>query len=160
MFYAKPSSNLSLSVKLELFGNEFVAIDSTKFKASNSGNRIKTKNNQKKVSHTSTNRSISIWNSQINPILLIIRQMFLLRKNNYNKNLLSCVQHKKRLEQATEELTQNNQKHISLTDPDCRLLKHGGHIESAYSLQTAVDVKHSLARLNRYGDMAHYCSIV
>jgi hypothetical protein len=33
---------------------------------------------------------------------------------------------------------------VSLTDPDCRLLKHDDHIELAYSLQTAVDAKHSL----------------
>jgi transposase len=130
--------------KLELFGNELVAIDSTKFKASNSGNRIKNKEQLHK-SITRINESINQYLEQLDQTDSIDNQTDVpLTKEQLQLKIASLVQHKQRLEQAAEELKQSNQKHISLTDPDCRLLKHGRHIEPAYSLQTAVDAKHSL----------------
>jgi transposase len=130
--------------KLELFGNELVAIDSTKFKASNSGNRIKNKEQLDK-SITRINESINQYMGQLDQTDSIDNQTAVpLTKEQLHQKIASLAQYKQHLEQATEELTQSNQKHISLTDPDCRLLKHGRHIEPAYSLQTAVDAKHSL----------------
>jgi Transposase and inactivated derivatives len=130
--------------KLELFGNELVAIDSTKFKASNSGNRIKNKEQLDK-SITHINESIHQYLEQLDQADSLDNQTDVsLTKQQIQQKIASLAQYKQHLEQATEELTLNNQKHISLTDPDCRLLKHGGHIEPAYSLQTAVDAKHSL----------------
>ena len=130
--------------KLELFGNELVAIDSTKFKASNSGNRIKNKEQLEK--------SITRINESINQYLELLDQTdsidnrtdVPLTKEQLQQKIASLTRNKQHLEQAKEELSQSNQKNISLTDPDCRLLKHGGHIEPAYSLQTAVDAMHSL----------------
>jgi transposase len=130
--------------KLELFGQELVAIDSTKFKASNSGNRIKNKEQLDK-SITHINESINEYLEDLDQTDSLDTQTTIaLTKEQLQHKINSLTQDKQRLEQATEELTQSNQKHISLTDPDCRLLKHGGHIEPAYSLQTAVDAKHSL----------------
>lgn len=133
-----------LCKKLELFGNELVAIDSTKFKASNSGNRIKNKEQlDQRIARIS--ESINQYLEQLDHTDSVDSQTDVpLTKEQLLQKIASLTQNKQHLEQAEEELTQSNQKHISLTDPDCRLLKHGRHIEPAYSLQTAVDAKHSL----------------
>ncbi len=133
-----------LCKKLELFGNELIAIDSTKFKASNSGNRIKNKEQLEK-SITRISESINQYLEQLDHTDSVDNQTIVpLTKEQLQQKIASLAQNKQHLEQAKEELTQSNQKHISLTDPDCRLLKHGRHIEPAYSLQTAVDAKNSL----------------
>lgn len=133
--------------QLELFGNELVAIDSTKFKASNARDRVKDKEQLDK-SITRINESIGRYLAQLDENDAaedrVVVERAELSKEQLQQKIDALKQQKETLEQARSELENSGEKHISLTDPDCRLMKNDRRIEPAYALQTAVDAKHSL----------------
>ncbi len=133
---------------LELFSNELVAIDSTKFTASNARDRVKD-NQQLGKSIARINDSIGQYLAQLDQHDAADEQAVpaasaVLSKEELQKKIASLRQQKERLEQARMELSQSSDKYISLTDPDCRLMKNERRIEPAYAVHTAVDAKHSL----------------
>jgi hypothetical protein len=132
---------------LELYSAELVAIDSTKFKASNARDRVKDKELLDK-SIARINESISQYLIQLDKNDVSDEQSAspssTMNKEELQRKIASLTQHKERLEQARTELEENTQKYISLTDSDCRLMKNERRIEPAYTVQTAVDAKHSL----------------
>lgn len=139
---------IKLCKQLELFSAEFIAIDSTKFKASNARDRIKTEQQLAK--------NIERLQESVNQYLEQLDQndtednasnpssSGTLTKDQLQKKIASLAKEQQRLEKAREELKTTDSKHISLTDPDCRLMKRQGKIEPAYSVHTAVDSKHKL----------------
>jgi len=132
--------------KLELFSAELVAIDSTKFKASNARDRVKDAKQLEKA--------IARINDSIVEYLLQLDKndgaddqasnSSALNKEQLQKKIASLQQQKERLEDAGHQLQETGQKYISLTDPDCRLMNNERRIEPAYALHAAVDAKHSL----------------
>ena len=132
--------------QLDLFSADLVAIDSKKFTASNARGRVKdakqlnaslkhvedsivqylTKLDQNDSTDDSTEASTGLTQGALKDKIAFLRRQ------------------KEHLETARTELIANEDKHISLTDPDCRLMKNERRIEPAYSVQTAVDAKHSL----------------
>lgn len=136
-----------LSKSLELFGAELIAIDSTKFKASNARDRIKDKEQVDK-SIARVNESINQYLTQLNENdasdEYTTSASYPVDKEELQRKIASLTRQKEQLEQAQTELDRNGQKYVSLTDPDCRLMKNERRIEPAYSVQTAVDAKHSL----------------
>jgi len=134
-----------LCKSLELYSAELVAIDSTKFKASNARDRIKDKEQiDKSIAHI--NESISQYLSQLDENDTSDTQITSVSasREKLQKKIDSLKQRKQLFEQAQAELRNNRQKYVSLTDPDCRLMRNERHIEPAYTVQTAVDAKHSL----------------
>jgi len=134
-----------LCKSLELYSAELVAIDSTKFKASNARDRIKDKEQiYKSIAHI--NESINQYLSQLDENDTSDTQTTSdsASREKLQKKIDSLKQQKQLLEQAQAELRNNGQKYVSLTDPDCRLMRNERHIEPAYTVQTAVDAKHSL----------------
>jgi transposase len=131
--------------RLELFGNELIAIDSTKFTASNARDRVKDKE-QVNNSITHITESITEYLTQLDQNDSADEQSGTPRvsKQELQKKIVFLTQQKERLEEAQTKLEDTGKKHVSLTDPDCRLMKNEGRIEPAYSMQTAVDAKHSL----------------
>jgi transposase len=144
-----------LCKSLDLFGAELLAIDSTKFKASNARDRVKNKEQiDNSIAHItdSINQYLvqldendAIDEQTISPVHASKGRKDLQRKIDFLK------QQKQHLEQAQTELMgihalgkNNGQKYVSLTDPDCRLMKNDRRIEPAYTMQAAVDAKHSL----------------
>jgi transposase len=130
-----------LCKSLELFGSELLAIDSTKFKASNARDRVKDKEQ--------LDKSIVHITESINQYLVQLDENDANDKQttssvDLQKKIDSLKDQKQLLEQAKTELQNNRQKYVSLTDPDCRLMKNDRRIEPAFSMQTAVDAKHSL----------------
>jgi transposase len=130
-----------LCKSLELFGSELLAIDSTKFKASNARDRVKDKEQ--------LDKSIVHITESINQYLVQLDENDAKDKQttssvDLQKKIDSLKDQKQLLEQAKTELQNNRQKYVSLTDPDCRLMKNDRRIEPAFSMQTAVDAKHSL----------------
>ena len=136
-----------LCKSLNLFGAELLAIDSTKFKASNARDRVKNKEQ--------LDKSIMRITESINQYLAQLDEndasdehnasaSFAVNKEELQRKIASLTQQKEQLEQAQTELDQNKKKYVSLTDPDCRLMKNERRIEPAYAMQTAVDAKHSL----------------
>ena len=108
--------------KLELFGNELVAIDSTKFTASNARDRVKDKEQ--------LNKSIARINESIKDYLTQLdendhadentRTSAPLNKEALQKKIALLHQQKEHLEEACTELERSGDKYVSLTDPDCR----------------------------------------
>ena len=132
--------------KLELFGAELVAIDSTKFKASNARNRVMDREQLDK-SITRINESIGQYLTQLDRNDVVEdapAEITSVSKEQLQKKIASLRQRKDLLEQARTELQCSRDKHVSLTDPDCRLMKSEYRIQPAYAVQAAVDAKHSL----------------
>jgi len=136
-----------LCKSLEPFGAELLAIDSTKFKASNARDRIKDKEQVDK-SIARVNESINQYLTQLNENdasdEYTASASYPVKKEKLQRKIASLTRQKEQLEQAQAELDRNGQKYVSLTDPDCRLMKNERRIEPAYTVQTAVDAKHSL----------------
>jgi transposase len=137
-----------LCKSLDLFGAELLAIDSTKFKASNARDRIKDKEQiENSIAHIT--ESINQYLTQLdenddNNELTTSSEPSSNGREGLQKKIDFLKQQKQNLEQAQKELEHNAQKYVSLTDPDCRLMKTERHIEPAYTVQTAVDARHSL----------------
>lgn len=139
---------VKLCKKLELFSAELIAIDSTKFKASNARDRVKDRQQ--------LDKSIARFQESINQYLdqldhndatddtTEVSSPARLTKEQLQKKIATLRYEQHRLEEARTELVTSNEKHVSLTDPDCRLMKNQGKIQPAYAVQTAVDAKHSL----------------
>jgi transposase len=131
--------------KLELFGAELVAIDSTKFKASNARNRVKDRE-QLDDTITRIGQSISQYlahmeeNDQHEETSASPSVM----KEALQEKIARLQKEKAQLLEARQGLDHTQAEYASLTDPDCRLMKNERRIEPAYTMQAAVDAKHSL----------------
>lgn len=134
-----------LCKELELFGNELVAIDSTKFTASNARDRVKDKE-QLDTSIAHLTESLSQYVAQLdeNDTADEHDAPPALSQEQLQQKIASLQQRKEHLEEARKELEENAQKYSSLTDPDCRLMKNERRIEPAYAVHAAVDSKHDL----------------
>jgi transposase len=131
--------------KLELFGAELVAIDSTKFKASNARDRVKDREQ--------LDKTITRIGESINQYLTQLEESDQHEETNappsvtkeaLQEKIARLHVQKAQLEEARQSLDDNGAKYTSLTDPDCRLMNNKGRIEPAYAMQAAVDAKHSL----------------
>jgi transposase len=138
--------------QLELFSSELVAIDSTRFKASNARDRVKDKQQLEGAIHR-INESITQYLHQLDENDAADERIHdqwgstassALSKEELHKKIVALQKQKLQLEQAQTELEQSGKKYISLTDPDCRLMKNERRIEPAYTIHAAVDAKHSL----------------
>jgi hypothetical protein len=67
-----------------------------------------------------------------------------LNKEELQKKIARLQDQKMNLEKAQAELEHSGDPYISLTDPDCRLMKDRHGIEPAYRMHVATDAKHSL----------------
>lgn len=136
---------LVICKQLELFGAELVAIDSTKFKASNARDRVKNKE-QLEGSITRISESISQYLAQMeeNDHNDETSASPSVTKEALQAKIARLQDQKAQLQDALQTLDQTQSKYASLTDPDCRLMKNERRIEPAYTLQAAVDAKHSL----------------
>jgi transposase len=127
---------------LDLVGGEVIAIDGTKFRASNSK-----KNNfsQKKLE-----RHLAYIEAKTNEYLDAIEQNDQTEQsaeqvNKVTQKLERLAKHKAHYQALAEKLANNNETQISTTDPDARaLLVQGQVVEVSYNQQAAVDKKHKL----------------
>lgn len=132
-----------LCKKLNLFGGELIAIDGSKFKAINS----KDKNyNEKKLKELIENidakiekylKELDAGDEQAEPCATALTRQQLEEK---------IAQLKERKEDYQELCGQldEDQKQISTTDPDARLMHTRSGAEVCYNVQSAVDSKHKL----------------
>lgn len=131
--------------KLDLFGRELVAIDSTKFKASNARNQVKNKE-QLDNAIVRINESISQYLAQMEESDEHEQRSASpsVTKEALQEKIARLQDEKRQLQEARQELDETQAKYASLTDPDCRLMKNEGRIDPAYAMQAAVDAKCSL----------------
>lgn len=154
----------NLCSQWDMFGKELVAIDSSKFKASNS----KKKNfNQKKI-----DRYLKNVNKKINDYL---KQLDDSDEEESCDRQPDAEEIKKRIEQLRERkevyenykktLEETDENEISITDPDAKLMSSSNFgVDVGYNVQTSVDAKEKLILdfevttqpndLGQLGDMA------
>ena len=138
--------------KLELFGGELVAIDSTKIKAQNAKGR---NYSEAKVQAllAETEKKISAYLKELDQgdaqeeevrsaagLELAPR----LSAQELKEKIAQLQERKKELQSVTEELEQRGPTQVSLTDPDSRAMSMGRGSTIGYNVQAAVDAKHSL----------------
>ena len=127
-----------------LYGQTLVAVDGSKFRASNS----KKKNfNEKKL-----NRHLKYIDTKIEQYLNELEEGDQSEANTHKPSAAEIKQHiqelkerKKKYEEMLETIKENEVSEISLTDPDARQMSTNNNgIDICYNVQTVVDEKHSM----------------
>lgn len=133
--------------RLQLFGAELVAIDSTKLTASNARDRVRT-NEQLEGSIARINESIGHYLRQLDETDQADEAHSgtcpPLSREQLQTTIAALHNEHDKLSEAQARMQTSGERHVSLTDPDCRLIKDRHGIEPAYRMQTAIDSKHSL----------------
>lgn len=127
-----------------LYGKELVAVDGSKFRASNSK-----KNN---FSNKKLDRHIKYINEKINQYMKELDEIdkteSIDQKPNLeeiNKRLKELSNRKEIYEEYKKELKEEGKTEISTTDQDARLMSNGNKtVDVSYNVQTTVDAKHKL----------------
>lgn len=135
---------VALCKEWDLFGKEVVAVDGSKFRASNSK-----KNN---FNAKSLNRKIKYLEEKIEKYMVEIEENddkeALDRKPSKEEikdRINELKERKAKYEAYKEEIEKGNTTEISITDPDSRLMAvNNNGIDVCYNVQTVVDSKHKL----------------
>jgi transposase len=133
--------------KLELFGGELVAIDSTKIKAQNSKGR--------NYSQAKLKALLAEIENKVSAYLEELDQSDAQEEANHigperlsaqeiKAKIAQLKERKKKLESLAQDLEKSGGRQVSLTDPDSRAMSMGHGSTVGYNVQTAVDAKHSL----------------
>jgi len=138
---------VKLCRKLELFGAELIAIDSTKYRASNSRSQIKdSKQLSKSIERIeeSITKYLKQLDSNDEEENKELQNESKLTKSKLEKKIAFLKRREKKLKEAQKKLLESGRKYISLTDEDCRLVKSRGKIIPGYSVHNSADSKHCL----------------
>jgi transposase len=134
--------------KLELFGGELVAIDSTKIKAQNSKGR--------NYSEAKLKALLAEIENKVSAYLKELDQSDAqeeasradseprLSGEELKEKITQLKERKKELESLAQDLGKSGGTQVSLTDPDSRAMSMGRGSTIGYNVQAAVDAKHSL----------------
>ena len=129
--------------KLELFGGELIAVDGSKFKASNSNHRNFTKNKLTKL--------IKKIDAEIDSYLDDLDDGDEREKNvkqpsseELKKKIEQLRKRKGKYQKLNSELDQSEEKQISLTDPDSRMMQSHQGKDVSYNVQIVTDSKYKL----------------
>lgn len=133
--------------RLEFFGGELVAIDSTKIKAQNAKGR--------NYSETKLKALLAEIEKKVSAYLQELDQSDAQEEANQTgpdrlsapeltAKIAQLQERKKELESLAQELEKSGGTQVSLTDPDSRAMSMGRGSTIGYNVQTAVDAKHSL----------------
>lgn len=133
--------------KLELFGGELVAIDSTKIKAQNSNGRNYSEAKLKALLAETENK-VSAYLEELDRAdaqeASSADSEQRLSVEELKQKIAQLKERKKELENLAQDLEQSGGRQISLTDPDSRAMSMGRGSTVGYNVQTAVDARHSL----------------
>jgi transposase len=127
---------------MELFGGELIAIDGSKFSAVNHNSKCYTKERLRKK-----RKDIE---EKVNAYLAELERSDTEelpddRVSNLQEKIAVLLQRKQKYEQYQEQLEETGETQVSLTDPDCRLMKAStGRVDASYNVQIATDSKHKL----------------
>jgi len=131
--------------RMDLFGAELVAIDGSKFKASNHTRRHYTQEQLRQLLEQIEAR-IEDYLSQLDGQDTEADGVAAAPSSEALEQKIAQLKERRgRYDGLLEELVQNGQKEVSLTDADSRKMKgaHGEHF-IGYNVQAAVDAKHHL----------------
>ena len=138
---------LLLCRKLELFGGELVAIDSTKIKGQNAKGRNYSPGKVQALL-LEVEKKVSAYLAELDesdkeearrePGAERLSAVELKEK------IAQLKERKRELEGVAQDLAQSGQSQVSLTDPEARAMSMGRGSTIGYNVQAAVDAKHSL----------------
>lgn len=128
-----------LCQQLNLFGGDLVAIDGSKFKASNSKKR-----NWTKARLRERIRRIDEAIEEYLTMLETNDRDHAPQPTKVQEKIASLVQRMKQYQALLEDLDSTGANQVSQTDPDSRLMVGNGRADVSYNVQTAVDSKHKL----------------
>jgi hypothetical protein len=134
--------------KLELFGGELVAIDSTKIKAQNSKGRNYSAEKLKAVL-AEIEKKVSAYLEELDQSDAQEEASRAdseqgLSAAELKEKIAQLKERKKELQSLAQDLEKSGDRQVSLTDPDSRAMSMGRGSTVGYNVQTAVDAKHSL----------------
>jgi transposase len=134
--------------KLELFGGELVAIDSTKIKAQNSKGHNYSEAKLKALLAEIENKvrayleELDQSDAQEEASSADSEQR--LSVEELKQKIAQLKERKKKLQSLAQDLEKSGATQVSLTDPDSRAMSMGRGSTIGYNVQAAVDAKHSL----------------
>jgi transposase len=134
--------------KLELFGGELVAIDSTKIKAQNAKGRNYSEAKLKALLVEIENK-VSAYLEELDQSDAQEEASSAdsgqrLSVEELKEKIAQLKERKKELQSLAQDLEKSGARQVSLTDPDSRAMSMGRGSTVGYNVQTAVDAKHSL----------------
>jgi transposase len=132
-----------LCQQLNLFGGDLVAIDGSKFKASNSKKRNWTK--------ARLRERIGLIDASIEEYLTLLEasdRQHASQPTKIQEKIASLEQRMKQYQALLQDLDSTSSNQVSQTDPDSRLMVGNGKADIAYNVQTVVDAKHKLIVAN------------
>ena len=127
-----------------LFGKELVAIDGSKFRASNSKrNNYSTKKLDRHLKHI--DKKIDHYLDDLDESDIAEAPDRKPDAKEIQEILQQLKERKKKYEQIKSRLQQSGKNEISTTDPDARLMaNNNNNVDVSYNIQTTVDAKHKL----------------
>lgn len=129
--------------KINLFGAELVSVDGSKFKASNSKDKNFSENKLKKRIEN-IDKKLDDYFLELEANDKKEEHVDELKADELKEKIQMIKERKSNYEGLLNELKENDDKQISLTDPDARAMKNGQKTEVCYNVQTTVDAKHKL----------------
>ncbi|WP_170138287.1 IS1182 family transposase, partial [Anaerobacterium chartisolvens] len=135
---------VSLCKDWDLFGMEIVAVDGSKFRASNSKkNNFNKKSLERKIKYI--DKKLQEYMSELDQNDGSEVSSRVADKEEISKRIRELRHRKETYENYQNELKNDGNTEISTTDPDARLMvTNNNGLNVCYNIQTAVDSKHSL----------------
>ncbi len=136
---------ISICSNLGLLGKEIIAVDGSKFKASNSEEKYDTITRvQKRIEKTREKMASYMKTLDENDKEENKNKLLNFNNEEVQKKLLKLAEEIEKLEKLKIEVEQEGS--IATTDADCKLMKmNNGGFNPAYNVQAAVDEKYGLA---------------
>ena len=129
--------------KLELFGNELIAVDGSRFKAVNNPSRNFTKKGlQERVDEI--DRRIEAFLRDLDDADAQVTDKGHPGAKDLQNKIQQLKQRKQMYGSLTQQLKQTGENQVSLTDPDSRMSTKDPKAKVGYNAQIAVDDKHKL----------------
>lgn len=131
--------------RLELYGGELVAIDSSKFRAANSRDRNFTKGKLARLKRR-TDEKIERYLEELDEADEEEQDSEKPTAEELQEKIEWLRKRKEFYEDLEEQMEESGESQVSLTDPDARSMKLGSSrgTEVAYNVQISVDAKHKL----------------
>lgn len=143
-----------LCKKMDLFGRELIAIDGSKFKASNSNDRNYTKNKLTKLIKE-IDKEIKTYLDELDKEDEKEKSVKEHTSKELKEKIDQLKKRKKKLQNLSAEVEQSADGQVSQTDPDSRMMRTNQGRDVCYNVQIVTDEKHKLIVCHEVGNEAN-----